>query len=466
MRPRELIRGIALAAAAIVVAVITACQPPTTNAGQAKEPKEDWCHSQLPGLDGTYTEVFNNPHSSDPQDQVRISCYIQSLINDMDSGEITIATYRFLDGDLRHNLSRAVGRGVKVKVLLNGSAKPDSQHPVPWKCEDGVGEDSEEYCKLKKEIGGNRSADSWISYCGAGQPKPLDADTCIGGRTPNYKSSWPIMHNKFYLFSKTMGKSNVVVQTTSNLSESSGPDMFNTALAIAGKPELYKAYQDYFADLAKEDRDPEYYEHNKPVRIDGRLELNFSPRQNGNTVLGYLNRVDCPKKGKQTRVRVAAADIRGGTGAEIAKKLWELDNDGCYVDIAADLIGYGEYSKPRTDPLRRLLKQPTGKYHGPDVREFSKHRKGVHEKNLLIDGQFDGKDQKVVFTGSLNFNNKSRYANDEIWLMVIDDEVHDEFRKNFWDIRECANLVWQASSPDRYWETPTHMHKDCPKSRK
>jgi hypothetical protein len=196
------------------------------------------------------------------------------------------------------------------------------------------------YCELKKEIGGNRSGDSWISYCGAGQPSPRDADTCIGGRTPNYTSSWPIMHNKFYLFSRTHGKSSVVVQTTSNLSSSSGPKMFNSAVAIAGKPELYKVYQDYFADLAEEEKEPEYYEQNKPDRIDGQLEVNFSPRQNGNTPL-----------------------------------------------------------------------------------------------------------------------------NDEIWLMIIDDEVHDAFRQNFWDIRKCANLVWQASSPERYWGTPTRPHKDCLKTR-
>jgi phosphatidylserine/phosphatidylglycerophosphate/cardiolipin synthase-like enzyme len=107
-------------------------QNASTEAAQAKEREPTFCTGPLPGLDGTYTTVFNNPHSNSWQTQNRISCYLQWLINGTESGnEITIATYRFLDGDLRHNLWRAFERGVKVKVLLNGSAKPHSTHPVP-----------------------------------------------------------------------------------------------------------------------------------------------------------------------------------------------------------------------------------------------------------------------------------------------------------------------------------------------
>lgn len=499
MRPRDLIRRSALVTAtAVLVVGAAACQPLTTDSTGA-EPKEaaapraemaaakgiaefgdaardDFCRGQLPGLDGTYTTVFNDPHSDNAFTQNRISCYLQSLINETESGEeIAIATYRFLDGDLRHNLWRAAKRGVKVKVLLNGSAKPESSTPrIRWKCGDdssGDGKYSEQFCELKREIGGNRSRDSWISYCGAGKPDVRD-DACIGGYSENYNGSRPIMHNKFYLFSKTMGKKNVVVQTTSNLSDHSGPEMFNSALAIAEKQDVYRVYRSYFDDLAKEDKDDHYYENHNPAPIGRTVEVNFSPRQNGNTPLDYLNRVKCGPNDSggtgddnRTIIRVAAADIRGHSGSAIAKKLWKLDDDGCYVDIAADIIGYGKYSDPRTDPLRRLLKQPTDKYHGPVVREFSSYRRGVHEKNILIDGNFDGnKDQKVVLTGSLNFNNKSRYANDEVWMMVINDEVHDEFKQNFWDIRKCANLDWQTSAQQNSG-TPTHPHKDCRKKR-
>lgn len=426
-------------------------------------------------LDDTYGTVFNDPYGA-LNDRDRISCALQWMIYDTEPGEeIRIATYRFLDERVRYTLEQAAKRGVQVKVMLNGSARPGSTEPgaskprIPWICRDsGDGAYSGEYCKLKRTIGADKSRDSWISYCGAEHTKVYD-DACIGGYSENYEKSRPIMHNKFYLFSKTMGGENVVVQTTANLSSHSGPEMFNSALIVNGKAELYQAYKSYFNDLAKDEKDLEYYEHHKPKLIDGQLKVHFSPRQNGNTPLDYLNRVDCANKGgsggtsddHRTIVRVSTMEIRGGTGSAIAKKLWELDNQGCYVDVVANAIGYGKYDEERTDPLRRLLAQPTGGYHGPEVQEFSAKRRGVHEKNMLIDGGFDGKvDQKVVFTGSLNFNNKSRYANDEIWLMVISDEVHDSFKENFWDVQKCANLVWQKSK-EEYSGTPTHPHDDC-----
>ncbi|MGH3905354.1 MAG: phospholipase D-like domain-containing protein [Pseudonocardiaceae bacterium] len=147
--------------------------------------------------------------------------------------------------------------------------------------------------------------------------------------------------------------------------------------------------------------------------------------------------------------------IAGANGTAIAKRLWELDNQGCYVDIVADEIRNQGTRDGEKKALEYLLRRPEAlppnrvNYHGPEVQEFSGGQCGVHQKNLLIDGYYDGKkNQKVVFTGSHNMNNKSPRYNDEVILQINDSEVHDGFKRYFFDLRAGAAITWQTSKFD------------------
>src|SRR5690606_21682445 len=108
----------------------------------------------------------------------------------------------------------------------------------------------------------------------------------------------------------------------------------------------------YFADLADPDAENlDYYEEaGLPARI-GNYRVHHSPRASGNTALEVLDRVGCHDNntggtdpGHRTIIRLAMWSITdtGGIGTAIAKRLWELDNEGCYVDIVADEIGYDD----------------------------------------------------------------------------------------------------------------------------
>jgi hypothetical protein len=219
---------------------------------------------------------------------------------------------------------------------------------------------------------------------------------------------------------------------------------------------------DYYEDVLPGDEE-------LPVEI-GNYQVFHSPRGSGNTVLDVLSNVEChdndsggTNPGNRTIVRVATWNISGtgGVGTAIADRLWDLDNEGCYVDIVADDITYAP--KNSTDPLRTLLKKPERtavgggvNYHGPEVREFnSKQPHGLHEKNLLIDGNYDGEpDQKVVFTGSVNYTQSSAgdtssfKVNDETWLQIDDAGVYDRFAENFADVRDAAHTCWQTSKKE------------------
>lgn len=143
--------------------------------------------------------------------------------------------------------------------------------------------------------------------------------------------------------------------------------------------------------------------------------------------------------------------LAGANGIKVAKKLWELDNQGCYVDIVANEIKHQKGRGEKKGPLEYLLKKPTGGYHGPEVREFSGKQCGVHQKDVMIDGNYNGDpNQKIVFTGSHNLNNKSVRYNDETILRIKDREIHDQFMKHFFELRAAAAITWQTSKYKTY----------------
>ncbi|MEU8222365.1 phospholipase D-like domain-containing protein [Kribbella sp. NPDC048915] len=269
-----------------------------------------------------------------------------------------------------------------------------------------------------------------------------------------------IMHNKFFLFKEVDGAQNVVVQTSANLNATSGTNMWNTAYVVPDAW-LYSKYDAYFTDLADGSAagptDNDYYntfrsEHN-PANT--KYAMNVSPRAAGNTYLDVLNAVRCTgntsggtDRDHRTIVRVATMQIAGQNGIDIAKRLWDLDNQGCYVDIVADEISLMESRDDTKHALEYLLRRPIG-YHGPEVREFSGSQCGVHQKNLLIDGFFDGKpNQKIVVTGSHNMNNKSPRYNDEVILRINSAAVHEKFKEAFFTLRAGAAITWQTSKND------------------
>ncbi|WP_165547270.1 phospholipase D-like domain-containing protein [Kribbella sindirgiensis] len=386
--------------------------------------------------------VENNPDGTEKgvpaeYQQYRIRDYLTNLIEGaQENSDITIASYRFNDQKVANALVQKIEDDhVKVRVIVDAE-DTDKQ---PYK-------DVE---KAIKKFGDGKT--SWIKDCGNGADSDKNKKTsCMGDH---------IMHNKFYLFSSTGGKSNVVVQTSSNLNKSSGPYMWNTAFTAMGDDGkwLYDKYQTYFTDLKNAGAgNADYYSYFNNMHApteNKKYKLYVSPRPESDenvTFANILKNVECGgnKTGgtsdneHRTIVRVAAAQIAKGGGAAVAAELFTLDNKGCYVDVVGT-----EVSQAADGPLRGgMLRAPTGKYHGPEVREFSEHQCGTHEKNILIDGNYNGDgDQKVVFTGSHNLNKKSPFHNDDIILRITDAGVHDKFKEHFFKIRAAAAITWQTS---------------------
>lgn len=420
-----------LAAALLVVGAVVAIGP------AAADPRAADCAAT--------GAIFNNPHT-DPR---RIHEHLECLIDGTPEGaEIKLASYRFADGEVVSALHRAVGRGVKVKIIVDHRFVSDDKHP-----------DFALFWGLQKKIGSDKTKDSWAAPC----PGEGDEGACIG----SYK-----MHNKQFTFSETHGVPDVTFITSSNLedhkipaADNDGIFMWNSGYTAANDAPLYDWFANkYFRDLAADHptNDDYYADRRLPAEI-GNYQVYHAPRKSGNTVLDILDKINChdnttggTNPGNRTIVRVAVWAISGNElsdpGVKIAKRLWELDNEGCYVDIVADRI-----DAAANGPLRTLLAKPErteiGKqqnYHGPEVREFySDNNRGTHQKNLLIEGNYEGRpNQKIVFTGSVNFTYRSVRVNDETWLQINDAGVHDRFADNFAEVRKAAHTCWQTSKSD------------------
>ncbi|NYE72503.1 phospholipase D-like domain-containing protein [Microlunatus parietis] len=420
-----------LAAALVVAGAVIAIGP------AAADPKAAYC--------ARTGAIFNNPHT-DPR---RIHEHLECLIDGTPEGaEIRLASYRFADAEVVAALHRAVDRGVKVKIIVEHRFVSDDEQP-----------DFALFWGLQERIGSDKAQDSWAAPC----PGEGSDGACIG----SFK-----MHNKQFTFSETHGVPDVTFITSSNLEDQKIPEkdndgifMWNSGYTAADDAPLYDWFANqYFHDLAADHpaNDDYYADRGLPVRI-GNYQVFHAPRKSGNTVLDILDKVEChdnttggTNPGNRTIVRVAVWAISGNElsdpGVKIAKRLWDLDNEGCYVDIVADRIDAGT-----NGPLRTLLRKPErteiGKqqnYHGPEVREFySRQHRGTHQKNLLIEGNYDGRpNQKIVFTGSVNFTYRSVRVNDETWLQINDANVYDRFAENFAEVRNAAHTCWQTSKAD------------------
>ncbi|MFD4632930.1 phospholipase D-like domain-containing protein [Streptomyces sp. NPDC058284] len=384
--------------------------------------------SAEPGPTWTEGPIFNDPKGSVDQ-QYAVRTRLVELTNAAVPGStIKVAVYHVWEATVVDALVAAKNRGVHVQILLDSTSRTD--RPT-----------NPSYNQLKSALGTDRSRTSFVSVC------PTDK-SCLGN--PAYGKS--IMHNKFWLFSQVEGARDVVVQTTSNSTPSAHTKFYNDALLLPDNPAMYDAYADYFTDmLGKRWADWDYR-----TVSSGRYKAYFFPR-NGtvnetDTMYSVLNNVKCTYKDaagatRHTKVRAAIFKI---TRKQIADKLVSLKKAGCSVSIL-----YAETDSAKSQGGTPGTWEQLHKAGGPSVRCFNDDRDPlhpgtplttpyiIHSKYLLVDGVYDGKRNKVSFTGSQNYTAPALRENDEAIVKIDDDSVHDTYRSHFDRTRAVA---WPGSA--------------------
>lgn len=319
---------------------------------------------------------FNVP-SGTAEQQNAIARHIESLIDATPPGGlIRIAIYKFTSPTFANALVNAERRGVRVRLVVDAGSRGNAA-----------------YRRVAKALGTSRKRPSWIVACEHG---------CIGDK---------IMHNKFYLFSRTGPASDVVVQSSANMTTSNRVNAWNNVFTTSD-PALYRGYGDYFSALAARRHRRGHY---RVSHGDG-VTLYTFPRAGdsagSDTLYQLLGHVGCSGG---TAVRVATYDL---TRTDIARRLWSLAHQGCDVRVV-----YTELGRRAGKLLRR-----SG---GPRILDSHYRDTFVHSKYVLIDGSYSGEDRQVVITGSPNDTTPGLRDNDEAMLAIDDPAIHARYADNF-----------------------------------
>jgi phosphatidylserine/phosphatidylglycerophosphate/cardiolipin synthase-like enzyme len=324
--------------------------------------------------------IFNSPVSGAAKRDA-ISTRIARLIAGTPKGErIAVAMYHFSSLDTASQLLAAARRGVSVQVVLDDESRSYAA-----------------YRRLRRGLGGNTDKPSWVVVCEKDHG-------CIG---PEFN------HNKFFLFSGTGGAEDMVVQTSANATDGARDTQWNDALVLQDAA-VYTAYLAYFHDLAAQHHTADYH---RTVQA-GKYRLDFFPWAKGDPISQALDQVSCAGG---TRLRLSLGHFTWGP---IARRLWKLDDAGCRVQIVFDIVG----------PVAlHALTRKGGKGGDPETRYLTEGGRTTyaHSKYLLIDGTYQGRPQKIVFTGSNNYTTVGFHGHDEAMITVADPQLEAEYAANF-----------------------------------
>lgn len=343
--------------------------------------------------------VFSEPVGGDPVAIVRELC---GLVRQAPAGSTIQVAHFVMSGtagtEFADELIKAHQRGVKVRVILDGDRRGATVA-----------------ARLAAALGTDIAAGSWTHVCTG----PMSGGTaaCIGNKG---------QHNKFYLFSRAGRASDVVVQSSANLTDLNSTTYWNNAVVLAGNKRLYDAYDAYFQDLAAERKNLDYYRVVQTGAAGGSVRAHFFPKADGDPVVEHLDKVSCRPGTTTIRVGMSEWDAyRIG----IAQRLRELAGQGCRVQIV-----YGIMDDEVKDVLAA---EPRVELSGLGSGSALPGR--IHSKYLLVEGSFDGdRDARRVLTGSHNYNETSLRRNDEALLSLNNKGIYRQYVANFDRMRAAA----------------------------
>ncbi len=337
--------------------------------------------------------VFTYPQPGQPDPTIRNE--LVGLLSQVPSGAqveaaffIITPTYPVVDA-----LIDAHDRGAAVRVVLDSG---DRQAASTNEAMDAT------FQRLLDELGGDTNAASFAMQCD---------QACIS------KEDDSIQHNKFVLMSATGDLDDVVFETTSNMrTGGSGDATWNAAVVSSDNAGVYDSFRAYFDDLASRRTVPgNNYHAVRPPADHGGLTPFYFPRTDGtDTVAQTLGTIDC--SAAPTVDVMATHFVR----TQVRDRLNQMVQSGCGVRVIS-----------RPDNINRALCDSlvAGSVEVRIGDEPSDTAVGIHGKYLTVTG--GGGLQHLVWMGSHNLTDNALWRNDETFLLIDDQAVHDAFQTNF-----------------------------------
>lgn len=380
--------------------------------------------------------TFNIPVGKTAEQMVNVRKMMVAIDGTQAGETIRMSFFSLTVPNFSDKLIAAYERGVNVRLIQD-----DHEIGPLWQ-------------EIVAKIGSNPTKKSWAMLCHR---------SCHSDEYPSY------MHAKLYLFSKTKGLSKVVMISSANPTFTQARIGWNDMYTVIGNATLYEGALRYFEDMTAGAIEDANGDQSTGVPIDayfsaasGKYQAYYFPKAGEGSeedpMWQILDDVECvgtaPGYGLLGRTVIKVAMYQWSVRRDrLAYKLWNLSQDGCWVDII--------YDQTVTDKeVVDVLKTPgEGRYGIPTLTKASEDRNDdgvydhfIHTKYVLVNGIYTGDTStKVIFTGTANWTNTAMQYGNEIMFQIKDNSVYSDYMEQFGTMKAWAKSLkkeWLSSGPD------------------
>lgn len=342
---------------------------------------------------------FNEPR--DPKQSHKINRYIRNAIANSPAGsQIRLVTWNYSNALIVNDVIEAHKRGVSVQIIMaNGLAQRQGAGSYYPRTRDALAKGNKK-----------READmvSWFRTC---------KNSCRGKEG--------IQHGKFFMFSETGGRKNVIMSTSANLTDAAAYVQWNDLLTVVDRQVTWDNYVRVFKQMSRDKPVKKAFYTFQDDNYEGWFFPNMGKLKNYN-VLRILDKVKCKGavgdagKNGTTVIRVSQAVFNGRPGSAVAGKLKALKERGCNIKMVYGVLNNLSRDRLKDIPKRTILEDTDGDSY---VDRY------IHMKALTISGNFDGKrSSHVVYQGSANWSGMSTLS-DEQGFVVRSQALEEAYSK-------------------------------------
>ena len=345
--------------------------------------------------------AFNNPYGKERQVRTLIRQVNRTIDSVPKGGKIRISAWNVRSYHIVSALLRAHQRKVSVQVIMDRhNWNPNNPNRDAARLKDGL-----KVGNKKRSV----SDKSWLRRC---------LSSC--------RAKHGIPHTKFFLFNKVKDKRkkkvstvrNVIMYGSFNATELGATIQWNDLYTIKNQPARYSTFLHVFKQMSKDKNVKQGF----LTYDDGVVANQFYPYLGKGTendpVISTLNAVSCKgaaTSNGRTRIRIAQTAMYGDRGLQIARKLAQLQRQGCGIRLVYAMFGNQVLKILRTAgvPLTHLAY---------DSNYDGLYDRYVHMKSMAISGKVLGNPAaKVTWNGSANWTP----------VALASDEVLGTVRKNW-----------------------------------
>jgi hypothetical protein len=385
--------------------------------------------------------AFNNPYGN--RDAVRrLIMQVNRTIDSVPKGgKIRISAWNVRSAAITNALIRAHKRKVSVQVVMDRANWNPNNPNV----------DAARLAAALKQGNKNRAKE-----------KKSFLRRCIG----SCRGKHGIPHSKFFLFNKVRvqkgGKKSpvktvrwVTMYGSYNATELGATIQWNDLYTIKDDEARYDQFLGVFDEMVKD----------KPIKNaytgyfdDGAgVATAFYPYVGKNAppsdpIMDALNQVACKgattNKNGTTRIRIAQTSMYGDRGLALARKIAQLQRQGCNIRLVYAMFG-GEVLR-----IMRAAKVPLT-HLAYDNDEDGLYDRYVHMKSMAISGNYAGNPAaKIVFNGSANWTSVA-LASDEVVGIVTKKWVTNKYMQWIDYMFTHRPKVWGPEHPGNNGASPT-----------